>query len=245
MVRGSIPDDDLIFVNVRGALAQKGCPICRLARQATVRHLGGFLHEQVNDPGTREELVASRGFCQHHAWALTSFHDGLGVAIVYRHLVQELIGDLQQFVKRPGVRSGRRQQGAGAGLSAALRPKKGCPICKTASRVEEASLHGLLKRLDDLEVSKRLGGDALLCFPHLLTAVEMSADPAIAGRVIQMHIVGYQNLIGHLNEFIRKHDYRFRSEGISSPEAESWTTALELLVGQDPHEERKIRSVLE
>jgi hypothetical protein len=157
---GQIPQDDLIFLEVRDALAHTGCPICRLACQASQRHLGGFLYEYVNDPGTRQELLASRGFCQHHAWALTPFRDALGVAIVYRHLLQDLIGELQRNVERLGARSGRRQRGPGAGLPAMLGQKMKCPVCRTVSRVEEASLHGLLSRLDDPQVSEQLGGDA-------------------------------------------------------------------------------------
>jgi hypothetical protein len=72
----------------------------------------------------------------------------------------------------------------------------------------------------------------------------MSHDPAIAGRLMQMHIASCQKLARHLDELIRKYDYRFRNEDISAMEAESWTRALELLVGQDPLEIRKIKSTL-
>lgn len=205
------------------------------------RHVGSFLHEQVNDPGTREELLASRGFCQRHAWALVPFHDALGVAIVYRHLLQELIGDLQRF---EGVRRARRK-GRDPGLQLrALRPTKECPVCSTARQVEDSGLHGLLRRLDDPQVTERLSGDAGLCLPHLLRAVELSGDAETAMPLIRMCLISSRILVDRLDEFIRKHDYRFRSEGMTAEEADSWTRALEAMVGKDPLDERKIRSPL-
>lgn len=89
----SVPPDDITMVKVRDVLQRGGCPVCRVATQSARRYLDGFLYEQVNDPEVRAGLVKSRGFCSHHAWMLTQFHDTLGVAIVYRHLVQGLVHD--------------------------------------------------------------------------------------------------------------------------------------------------------
>jgi len=152
------PEDDLIFVKVREALSVGGCPICWLANRSAQRFLDGFLYERVNDPQSREEFLASRGFCQQHAWALQQFYDALGVAIVYRHLLQELLQKLQLFTGEPPILGSRRTtREVVARLRAALLPNRMCPACEVSRSTEETALASLLERLDDPEVQGRLG----------------------------------------------------------------------------------------
>ena len=62
------PSRHMTYHDLREALAEPGCAFCRLVARAVDRYLRALLYESVNDPGLREKLRASRGFCRGHAW---------------------------------------------------------------------------------------------------------------------------------------------------------------------------------
>ena len=57
------------------------------------------------------------------------------------------------------------------------------------------------------------------------------ADRDVAERIIAIQQQGWKRLLGELDEFIRKQDYRFREEPIGS-ERDSWIRAVALVSGQ-------------
>ena len=56
------------FYDLRDALVEPGCPICRLKARVAERYLDGLLWESVNDPGMRDQVRRSLGFCHEHGW---------------------------------------------------------------------------------------------------------------------------------------------------------------------------------
>lgn len=231
-----VPDDDIVFFAVKDALAEGGCPVCRVAYKRTRRYLWGFLYERVNDPQTREELLASRGFCARHAWALGQFHDALGVAIVYCHLVQ----DLERNIARVGTEKTiwRGGRALAAQLRKALTPSQECPACQQVKEVETAALDALIRRIQRRDVWERLSGPSGLCLPHFTAGLALARDSATAHRLLGAELAALAVVVRDLGELIRKHDYRFSREGLTPEEGRSWTRAIEFLVGRDPLEER-------
>jgi hypothetical protein len=222
------PGPDIVFLKLQDALDGSGCPICRIGAQITERFLWGYLYERVNDAASRRELIAARGFCHRHAWALRRFHDTLGIAILYRHLLEELAGD----IRRSAAGTARTPRAAADRLRAALAPAGGCPACLHVRDLERSALQALVTRLELPEVRARLSGPASLCMPHFLAAAAM-ADRAGQTRLVEAQLVVITMVHDDLDELVRKHDYRFREEGITVNEAASWTRAIELLVGRD------------
>ncbi len=219
---------DLVFARVQEALASGGCPVCRLSAHAVQRFLDNFLYERVNDPQTRELIQAAWGFCPQHAWMLPSQrHPVLGVAIVYRDLVHNLRARLDALVHR-----------APGDLPRAFRqtlPRPGsCPACAHRQRMEEVYLASLLEHVREPEVQQALSGPSPLCLPHLLRAASVAPSRQALGRLVELHREALARLERDLSELVRKHDYRFRHEGLSPTEATSWLRALEALSGRDP-----------
>jgi hypothetical protein len=60
------------------------------------------------------------------------------------------------------------------------------------------------------------------------------ADRPAAEMLIQAEMTALDAVVGHLDEFIRKHDYRFNKETMTAEEGRSWSRAIEMLVGRDP-----------
>lgn len=224
--------DDLVLARVREALSLGGCPVCRLAHHAVHRFLDTFLYERVNDPGTREELRAAWGFCPQHAWMLPAQrHPVLGVAITYLDLLRRLRSRLDTFLCR-------RRGGLARALWSSLRPSASCPACRHLRRMEEVYAASVADHASDPELRRALSGPAALCLPHLLLASSLARSEEAVRDLAASYRQAVLQLEADLSELVRRHDYRFRHEGLTPEQATSWLRALQAFHGRDPDEGR-------
>ncbi|MCS7236088.1 MAG: hypothetical protein RMM30_08960 [Armatimonadota bacterium] len=107
-----------------------------------------------------------------------------------------------------------------------------------ACRMAKAYLAALLDRLADPEVRRALAGPSALFAPPLILAASLSKSEGDLRRLLQDLRPALVRLEGDLGELVRKHDYRFRHEGLTEDQAASWLRALEVLSGRDPQEVR-------
>jgi hypothetical protein len=96
---------DFIFLQLKLALREPGCPICWLMRDVERRFLFYVLYENVNDRTTRTHLVRSLGFCPHHAWAMQAveqerWQDGMGTGAIYEDLTGRVLATLSEYLDR-------------------------------------------------------------------------------------------------------------------------------------------------
>jgi hypothetical protein len=223
-----------------------GCVICQALRASADRYLHSFLYEGMMSPQVRGEFLAGGGFCRRHFWEahrIEAEHwaEGFGVSILCENLLDTLNTDLQRLKKvdknmaKDRLRLKRRKQ-----VSLNFVPGSACVACRMLSSSEEHLL-GVLEELLAEESHFRdeyvqRGG---LCVPHLRAALaqwQLARAREIAVQTAES-IIG--ELLIDLQEFQRKHDYRFKGE----PRGREWTSpqrAIELLVG--PPAERRSRS---
>ena len=69
-----------------------------------------------------------------------------------------------------------------------------------------------------------------LCMGHLLQAVAATDDPVVQCDLVELHIGKFTALLGELQEFCRKRDYRHAKEPFGD-EKDSWIRAARLLSG--------------
>lgn len=121
-----MPDAQTIY-ELRSAARKHGCPICFLVQRAGARYIEGTFNESMLDPGIRQKLVESMGFCYEHTWLSIDLKltEALGHAILYKDLVKHTLTVIMEKGSSPG------QQ-----VSSALDQAKPCPAC----RVEEETL---------------------------------------------------------------------------------------------------------
>lgn len=152
--------------------------MCRLGLRAVSRHLDVLSYENVNDPRTRSELRAARGFCNWHAWQFAEeIHDGLGTAIIYRDIIGELLD----------VLGARRQRGRRAGaltrapdfqaLAQRLAPQQECPACRCLRQSSGRYLDTLIAQIPEAGFRARYLASDGLCLPHLLTGLRNLVGP--------------------------------------------------------------------
>jgi hypothetical protein len=133
------------YFDLLEAFARPGCPVCALLEQGARKALDALFYEQVNDPVTRDRLVESHGFCNWHAWMLPDMpNSALGVALIYKHLLQETLEHLQ--AARRDVRPAGRWQrlwnrltglhGEPLPILAWRRKKRSCHMCALSRGVD-------------------------------------------------------------------------------------------------------------
>ncbi len=214
-------EPDTLYYELLDALQAGGCPLCRLGQRAARRYIDTLNYEGVNDPGLRRSLRDAHGLCHRHAWEWTKLRGGpLGVAIVYRNLVKDLDGALEEPVEGRGRRP----------TAAQLAPIGRCPACRAGDEAVQRYGRTLLAWLEQEEFAAAYAHARGLCLPHLREILGL-AGAAQARTVLAWQRAIYRELIAQLDEFIRKHDHRFRDEPFGA-EKDAWLRAVAALVGE-------------
>ncbi|HEY64102.1 MAG TPA: hypothetical protein G4O02_05975 [Caldilineae bacterium] len=214
------------------ALGERGCPICWLGRRVSERYLDGVLYEAVNDPGMRERFREAYGLCEPHARQLARIRSGnLGIAILYRDVLWTLLRELgdeegqpRRYIPWP------RATAEPFSWEDRLVPRGRCPACVQQEEMERIYIHELLQHLEDPALHVAFLKSTGLCLKHLRRAMQQAGKDQQRQALIEMQRTVWRQLVAELDEFIRKHDYRFRDEGFG-PEGDSWLRALIGLTG--------------
>jgi hypothetical protein len=196
------------------AFGQPGCPLCSLVETAVGRYMGSTNYDSVSDPEIRAHFEASQGFCNPHAhqWLREAFV--LGTAHIYRDVLLVTARELREQSYRGaiggkvGALFGRKQESAGS----SLQPREGCPACAIRDETERRLLRTLLKGLSDETFTTAYAASDGLCLPHLRLALAVAPSQHVFDHLRRRAQQSHETLIAHLNETIRKHDYRFRHE---------------------------------
>lgn len=240
------------LANLKHAMREPGCPLCRLQREAEKRYLDNLLWENVNDPATREQWAAGLGFCPRHAWQLQRlearrYGDGLGNAILYEDLLQRVISALEALAReaagspppfyrrlarsfRPGSSSDTEDPDRLPGLQGRQR----CRVCRLGQETAQAYAEWLIEGLEETDVRARYETSDGLCLPHLRMALVRAQDraPGVFVWLATDANRRLQRLLGNLREYIRKHDWNYRDETMSPEERRAWIRAVAFFAGE-------------
>ena len=197
------------------------CPLCKLEAESVRRYLDSVLYEAVNDPDTRAELIRSRGYCKQHTHTLAKLGNALGITIIYMDqvkLVTQLLDNLPASLPK---RSKRRQ---------VWQRDESCPACHVQSECRKRYTITLLRGLSEEEMRSAYTNSSGLCIPHFLHVLGETQEPEAYRYLIAQQQAKVKDLMHDLEEFHRKHDYRFTKEGFGK-ESDSWLRATRLIVG--------------
>ena len=207
---------------------QEGCPICQYGRLAGRKYLDGVMYESVNDYGLRERLVKNMGFCAFHSQEILTFPGAkLGAAIIEQAMLKEALRRMQGV---SGGRSSLFSRGSKSSDTSTLPDRQSCPACLHEQQAEKRAIEELLSHWDDdwLRLLENSGG---MCFNHLMQTLRLAPKP-IGKTLRTLHERLWQDIIGQLDEFIRKQDYRFRDEFISEEEGIASRRTIAILTGE-------------
>jgi hypothetical protein len=232
------------FFELRDALAEPGCALCRLRVRSADGFLDTLLWESVNDPARRREIREAQGFCREHGWALARATASVGVAIITRDVLQSLLKAVEDAdFQANSLLSLRRVQetvdsrtpsAATAGLVADLESRAPCPARVWADKMEAIYLETLLHNLtgeDSLQADYEASEG--LCLPHFRQALARVRKEAVYDALVSAQRVTWERLVAQLSESIRKSDYRHLDE-VWGDEAGAWLRGIAALVGARP-----------
>lgn len=227
-------EKDVLYHELLEAFAAEGCAICRLARGASNSYIHALIYEGVTDVKLRETLRNARGLCHRHGWRLAHERGSvLGTAIIYRDVINTLVKGLEANANPPSRLFSR----GSPELSRALAASEECPACMLERDAAEREVKVLLSHVSDAALAaayKRAGG---ICLPHFQLALS-HASPSAIKELAGWHAEAWSRLRGELDELIRKHDYRFRSEPVTEAEASAWQRAVAAVTGEaEPKDE--------
>jgi hypothetical protein len=213
------------------ALGQQGCAVCRLVERAGNSYLEYLLYDLVNDRDVQKEFRASLGLCERHVQGMLEKGDGLGVAILYRAAVKELLGLLSEIPDAP------RSQAPLAKLlrrstrvnSAVPEPGDGCMVCGAEAEAERRYLRVLLDGAEDGSLGGLLGGSGSVCVRHL-SRVSVLAGGWLPPALVDVTREMFEDLEADLSRYVWHSDYRFRDEPWGK-ERDSWKRVVERMVG--------------
>lgn len=234
----------MTFYDLRDALAQPGCAVCRLVAESTERFLDTLLWESVNDPEVRREIRQAHGFCHEHGWALARAGASLGTAIITRDVLQNILKIIKVATfQGPSPLSLRHVQetidskqpaAATAKLVARLAAEATCPACVQVEEMEYLYLNTLLQSLlgDSGLLADYEASDGL-CLPHFRQALTGVRDEAVFEALMGAQRAIWERLANQLSESIRKSDHRYLGETWGE-EKGAWLRAIAALVGARP-----------
>ena len=218
-------------IELREAMAGWGCPLCRLSSKAEQAYIKSLNYERVLDLKTRDGIKLSRGLCDRHSrdWE-TLQGSALGIAIVYRITILDLLRDTEpEKLKKPGF---FRSQISSDDLAHKLESHGPCLACKIGEGTVKRYTGLLLQDLEDSDMQSLLVQCGGLCLPHMRFALSQTNRPKKSELLISLHRTAWQQIMGELEEFIRKNDYRFQDEKMTAEEGSSWSRVLDMIVGK-------------
>ncbi len=200
------------YYELRDALGEEGCPICRLALKAVHDWLDSVAYEMVNDPGVRDRLRASRGFCNTHAYEWLSVRNLLGTAIIYEDVLKNVSGRLRELSYRRRDLLSSVSSLLGGDEQSAL-PRDGrCPACEAQAEAERRAAATLAESLGEEEVLRAYTSSSGLCLQHLSLALSSAPSRESFDSLVRAVLSQQERLTSQLREIIRRHDYRFRDK---------------------------------
>lgn len=219
------------------ALGQPGCPVCRLASEAVDAFLQSVCYEQVNDLDLRAELRAAGGFCRADAHRfLTQRHGQLATAIVYRDVLVNAARRLEHAHAGGTSRLASLLGGRGTRRVPVTGEPGRCPGCRVRGESERRHLALLRTRVTEPQIQASYRAADGLCLPHLERAI--AAADAGARVLAAAAADNLGTLVGALDDYIAKHDYRFRPERWDPADSPIPARAVERAVGGEEPLER-------
>jgi hypothetical protein len=207
------PEKHLPYFAFVKSLSKPGCPVCDQTRASLDDWYENLLYESANDRPLRHRFDAENGLCARHAHRLRASNDGLGVAIIYRNLLELTVASLGKG-RLPPLNAGK------------------CVACdhERDAGLRYAAL--VADFIDEKEMKEGLEAGPGLCMPHLAAVLRQRPD---APRwFLDLHRKRCAELLELMVWYIdsQKLSTEKRKEALSLEDELAWKRIAPLLTGE-------------
>ncbi len=222
--------------DLRDAFAGDGCAICALTQVSVDRYFAALNYEAAGDRGVRAHLRQTLGFCQPHAHQWLGAAHVLATAVIYAEVLDQARNDLRSLSYRrfgsriPSILRSRGSAESDAATNIPPRASAPCPACVVHADSEKMLLGTLLSGFTEPAFRDAFAHSPGLCLPHLRPALAQAPDEATFTALRDAVLTHEEALLAHLQEVIRKHDYRFTEE-LAGEERGAGSRAIRHVVG--------------
>lgn len=190
---------------------QDDCPICLMRQKWAHEFIDAFLYEGVNDKSFRKIIRENGGFCRRHAYDMMAQGDPLAHAILYSDLIGDYLKDIDK------------------------KKKKGCLICDKEKEADAIMYRAFMDYFtQDADFKQKFADTkSCICKPHLKELKDMfRKNKDMIQGLYEVQIENLKTAKDHLDEIMRKHDYRYSHEPLTEEERLAWQRAVKLMVGR-------------
>jgi len=204
---------DIAYVRIKRVIGNgEECFLCALENEIERKYMDTYLSELVMDASSREKIVESRGFCNHHSYKMLiaankpGSPDGHGIALVNQSVVDELI---------QGIR--KQKSHHIDDLHKLLATENKCPACihlAGFSRMYAEKIVELLSS-DSAEFLKLLKESKGFCIPHFVALMQVAKDAKptqsqeIVKTLMEIEEKNLRRLNSELAEYVKRQSYEF------------------------------------
>jgi len=228
-------DVDITYIRIKKMIgSDEECFLCALEDEIERRYMHTYLSELVMDASSREKIVKSKGFCNHHFYKMLiaaskpGSSDGHGIALANESIVEELIRDLrkQKFNRIDD-------------LHKLLATENKCPACIYLSEFAKMYVKKIVELLSsgNEQFLKLLKESKGFCIPHFVKLmqttkeVEPTQSQKINKIVFEIEEKNLCRLNSELAEYVKRQSYEF-SEKNRSAIADIVPRSVEKIVGK-------------
>ena len=206
---------DIAYLHIKRAVgSDEECFLCTLEDEIERKYMDTYLSELVMDASSREKIIESRGFCNHHFYRILiaaskpGSPDGHGIALVNGSIVEKLIEDLHKQSHNNGE------------VHRLLATENKCPACIHIAEFSRMYAEKIVELLssDSEEFLKLLKESKGFCIPHFVTLVQLTKDVAptqsqkIIKILMEIEEKNLRRLNSELAEYVKRQSYEFSEE---------------------------------
>ena len=204
---------DIVYLRIKRSIGcGEECFLCALEDEVESKYVDTYLSELVMDSSSRQKIIESRGFCNHHFYKILiaaskpGSSDGHGVALVNKSVVNQLIQDLHE----------QKSQHIGD-VNKLLATENKCPACIHLSEFSKMYTTKVVELLssDNEEFLKLLKKSKGFCIFHFVRLVQATKDvaPTQSQKVIktltEIEEKSLRRLNSELDEYVKRQSYEF------------------------------------
>jgi hypothetical protein len=204
---------DVTYLRIKRVIGSaEECFLCALEDEIENKYVDTYLSELVMNSSSRQKIIESRGFCNHHFYKMLitaskpASSDGHGIALVNESIVEALIKDLHE-----------QKNHQISDLKKLLATENKCPACIHLSKFAKIHAKKIIELLssDNEEFCKLLNASKGFCIPHFIILVHVAEEvmPNQSKRLVKVLLEveekNLRRLNSELREYIRRQSYEF------------------------------------